>query len=173
MREGVRQQVQVHHAGVRVDVGDVRHPELVRSPGSKALDEVPVLAVVVVRVRRVPPPLRRQHQSVPAQYRMEPVPPHHAAPEHVVEHEEQLLGTDARVLFPDGPQLSDYSVALEEHPLVGPLLLVVGLSCVAKQPAQAIERYARMPGCHSYDRLAPDFFLILMPSCRSAMSIIN
>lgn len=144
-REGVRQQVQAHHAGVRVDVGDVRHPGLVRSPGSKALDGVPVLAVVVVRVRRVPPSLGRQHQSVPAQYRVEPVPSHHAAPEHVVGHEEQLVGTDARVLFPDGPHLSDYPAAMEGHPLVGPLLLVVGPSCVAKQPAQAIERYARMP----------------------------
>ena len=52
VRVGVRHQVQVAAAVHKVDVRDVAHPELVRPRGHEAADEVPVLAVAVVRVRR-------------------------------------------------------------------------------------------------------------------------
>jgi len=53
VRVGVRHQVKVAAVVYQVDVRDVAHPELIRTCGHEAADEVLVLVVPVVRVRRV------------------------------------------------------------------------------------------------------------------------
>ena len=51
-------------------------------------------------------------------------------------------------------------------------MVMVGLPCIAKQTAQAINAFMRMALAEATHCLAPDFFLIDMPSSFSAMSIM-
>lgn len=62
MRERVRQEMQVGHALIGVDIGDVGHPQLVDPVDGQSLDHVLVLPVRMVGACRVTALLGLQHQ---------------------------------------------------------------------------------------------------------------
>ncbi len=62
MRERVRQEMQVGHALIGVDIGDVGHPQLVDPVDGQSLDHVLVLPVRMVGACRVTALPGLQHQ---------------------------------------------------------------------------------------------------------------
>src|ERR1700676_1287436 len=59
--------------------------------------------------------------------------------------------------------------------LTAPLMIIISVSCFAKQSAQNFLADIRIVLFHSYDCLAPAFFLIEILNCSSAtsMSVFN
>ena len=104
VRVGIRHQVQVAAAVHKVDVRDVAYPELIRPCGDEAADEVPVLAVAVVRVRRMARPWTPLHQLEVAQQAEERIPTGNpVAPEHALRHQPELVIADAGIHLADLP----------------------------------------------------------------------
>ena len=104
VRVGIRHQVQVAAAVHKVDVRDVAYPELIRPYGDEAADEVPVLAVAVVRVRRMARPWTPLHQLEVAQQAEERIPTGNpVAPEHALRHQPELVIADAGIHLADLP----------------------------------------------------------------------
>jgi len=169
-RVGIGHQVQVAAAVRQVDVRDVAHPQLVTSCGNEAADEVLVLVVAVVRVRRVPGLGAALHQAGVAQKAQERVAPRHPVTlEHALRHQPELQVADARVHFTDLPHGIDDATHAQHVTGIVTATLVIRLLGVAKQSAAILYRIARIATQAIYC-LAPDFFLMRMP-CSSAMSM--
>ena len=134
VRVGIGDQVQVAHvAACQGDVGDVGSPKLVGCGRDKAPDQVLVLVVAVVGVRRVAGLRLGKHQPLAAHQHKEAVTPRHeVAPEHRYEHQPQLVAADAGILRADFPDCI-YDLTLMSHlPLNVDLRLVEGLTAMAK-----------------------------------------
>ena len=170
VRVGIRHQVQVAAVAHQVDVRDVAHPKLVRPCRHEAADEVFVLAVTVVRVRRTAWFGTLLHQLEVAQQPQERVPPRHpSAKEHAVHHQPELVVADAGILLSDYPYGIHDTHHAKQILAVALILLIVRLFSVVKQAARVLDGIVFLLTKALY-RLTPDFFRILMP-CSSAMSI--
>src|SRR5712675_3657972 len=66
-------------------------------------------------------------------------------------------------------------VILYRRILMAPLMIIISVSCFAKQSAQDFHTDIGIVVFHSYDCLAPAFFLIEILNCSSAtsMSVFN
>ena len=144
-RVGIRHQVQVAASVCQVDVRDVAHPQLVRTRGHKAADEVLVLAVAVVRVRRVPGLGAALHQAEVAQQAQERVAPRDPVlMKHALHHQPELQVADARVHLADLTDgVYDAAGALDAGRFM-PAALVIRLLAMAKQLAAILYRVARI-----------------------------
>ena len=170
VRVGIRHQVQVAAVAHQVDVRDVAHPQLVRPCRHEAADEVLVLAVAVVRVRRTAWLGTLLHQPEVAQQPQERVPTRHpAAKEHAVHHQPELVVADAGILLSDYPYGIHDTHHAKQILAVALILLIVRLFSVVKQAARVLDGIVFLLTKALY-RLTPDFFRILIP-CSSAMSI--
>ena len=170
VRVGIRHQVQVAAVAHQVDVRDVAHPKLVRPCRHEAADEVFVLAVTVVRVRRTAWLGTLLHQLEVAQQPQERVPPRHpSAKEHAVHHQPELVVADAGILLSDYPYGIHDTHHAKQILAVALILLIVRLFSVVKQAARVLDGIVFLLTKALY-RLTPDFFRILIP-CSSAMSI--
>lgn len=170
-RIGVGHQVEVTAPFIRVDVGDIAHPQPVRARREVPFHEVFPLVVAVVGACRMAAPERRAEQLVPAQDSKERVASGHPFPtEHVAEHQPQLVAADARIDAADLLHGLHHAGLFAEPFATVRFQLVIGLSAMAKQPASGLDVQA-FPLAESRYCLAPDFFRIRMP-CSSAMSII-
>ena len=169
-RVGVRHEVQVAAALHEVYVRNVAHPELVGTCRHKAADEVPVLVVAVVRVRRVARLGAPLHQLEVAKKVQEGISPRHpVAKEHTLHHQPQLVVPDAGVhlaYLPDGIHDAHHTGKVLTVAL---LLLVIGLLASVKQFTAINYRIARIAVQALYC-LTPDFFRIFRP-CSSATSM--
>ncbi len=174
VRIGVRHQVQVAAVANQVDVRDVAHPELVGACGHEAADEVPVLVVPVVRVRRVAGLGTLLHQLVVAQKLEERVASGHpVAKEHPLRHQPQLVVADAGVHLPDLPHCVHDAHDAEGVLLIALLLLVIGLFAPVKQLTAIRYGIARIAVQAPYC-LTPAFFRTLMPcSSMTSMSVFS
>lgn len=103
MHERVRQEMQVGHALIGVDIGDVGHPQLVDPVDGQFLDHVLVLPVRMVGACRVTALPGLQHQLRLVQQPVKPVPATHPVRIEFLEHQVQLVRPDARSLMPDIP----------------------------------------------------------------------
>ena len=149
MRVGVRHERQVAHALVRLDIGDVSDPYLVRAGGDDALYKVRVLPVVVLRVRCpvVLAPPHAYHQVVlPEQFDERVSAGHPAAVAQAIRyHPVQLRASYARIVP------AQFACGLDDDTLdgiVGEVMvaaLVERLPAITKQPAEGIQGRAREP----------------------------
>ena len=158
--------MQVGHALIGVDIGDVGHPQLVDPVDGQSLDHVLVLPVRMVGACRVTALPGLQHQVWLVHQPVEPVPATHPVRIEFLEHQVQLVRPDARSLMPDIPHGVKY-LFLWQFPAHAFLLAhgVITFSCLAKQPAQATDRFLGMPEPKVVYRLAPAFFSRSMPYC--------
>ena len=163
LRIGIRHKMQVAATAHEVDVCDVAHPQLISCSRSETLDEILPLVVAVVRVRRGAALARLLHQMVATQQIQERIAPGHpACIEHHAEHQPEFDPSDARIKTPDLMNgVKDADLAGQFLRLVR-LLLVKGLTAVAKQITGSNDSQAVLPVKIFYC-LAPDFFLISMP----------
>ena len=93
---GIGDQVQVADSILRHDVRDVGHPQLVGSRRAEAvLQEVPVLAVVVVGVRRMTSVQRLEDQMLDLHQAIEAVATYHDVRTHILKHQPQLVAAGA------------------------------------------------------------------------------
>ena len=153
-----------------VDVRDVAHPQLIGARGYEAADEVLVLVVAVVRVRRMARLRAFLHQLEVAQQLEERVTSGHpVALEHALHHQPQFVVADARVHLADLPDGIHDAHHAEDVLLVTLAILVVSLFRMAKQ-FTAVHDAEVGTVAQAFYCLAPDFFRILMP-CSSAMSM--
>lgn len=96
MGEGIGNQVQVADSVLRHDVRDIGHPQLVGGRRAEArLQEVLVLAVVVVGIRRVSSVQRLENQMLDMHQVIEAVAPDHDIWAHVLKHQPQLVTADS------------------------------------------------------------------------------
>ena len=154
----------------QVDVRDIAHPELIRSCRHEAADEVLVLVVAVVRVRRVARLGMLLRQLEVAQQLEECVAPRHpVTKEHALGHQPELVITDAWI------HLADllYGIHDMHHTqkvfFITRLLLVIGLFASVKQFTAIRYRISRIAVQALYC-LTPAFFRTLMP-CSSITSM--
>ena len=170
VRVGVRHQMQIAAAVHEVDVRDVAHPQLIGARGYEAADEVLILVVAVVRVRRMARLRAFLHQLEVAQQLEERVTSGHpVALEHALHHQPQFVVADARVHLADLPDGIHDAHHAEDVLLVTLAILVVSLFRMAKQ-FTAVHDAEVGTVAQAFYCLAPDFFRILMP-CSSAMSM--
>lgn len=134
VRVGIGDKVQIAHvASGQGDVGDVGHPELVGSSGHKAFNQVLVLVVAMVRVRRVTGLRLGEHQSLATQKHKETVTARNKiTTEHRNEHQPQLVAADAGILRADLPDGTDDLPLMIHLFLNVSLRLVEGLTAMAK-----------------------------------------
>ena len=169
-RVGIRHQVQVAAAVHEVDVRDIAHPQLIGTCGHEAADEVLVLVVAVVRVRRMTRLGTLLHQLEVAQQLQEGITPGHpVAKEHPLRHQPQLDAADTWVHLADLLHGIYDAHHAEEVFLVALLLLVIGLFATVKQLTAIRYRIARIAVQALYC-LTPAFFRTLMP-CSSITSM--
>ena len=170
VRVGIRHQMQIAAAIHQVDVRDVAHPELIGVCGHEAPDEVLVLVVAVVRVRRVARLRALLHQSEITQQPKECVTARHpVVQKHALHHQPQLVVADARVHLAYLPHCVHNAHHTKSVLIVALAILVISLFRMAKQFTAVHDAEVGTVAQALYC-LAPDFFLILMP-CSSAMSI--
>lgn len=152
--------MQITASLVRIDVGYVAHPQTVCRIRDIILYQVPPFVVTVVGVGGMPAAGRLPEQLVPAQELQEGIPAGHpSASEQVAQHQPQLVAADTRIdraYLSDGAQ--DAGLPAKE-PVTVRLLLVIGLSAMAKQLASGLDVQA-FPLAKSRYCLAPDFFRI-------------
>ena len=147
VRVGVGQERQVAYALVRLHVGDVRHPYLVRTVRDNPLYEVRVLSVVVLRVGCpvVTSPPHAYHEVVLAQYLDERVTSRHvtAAAHACRYHAVQLRAADSGIV------LAQLACRVNDdgfdgvRPEVVVASLVERLPAITKQPAEGLQGCAR------------------------------
>ena len=174
MGVGIRYQMQVAYiTACKGNVGDISHPQLVGCSEHDVLDQVLVLVVAVVGVRRMTGLRFGKHQFLTAQQDVEAVAAwNKGAPEHIDEHQPQLVAAYTGILIADFlDSFDDFCLTLLFCLNVG-LRLVEGLTAMAKQPAYECDGKAALEdqyhGC-----LAPDFFLMGTSKYSSALSIIR
>ena len=162
--------MQIAASASEVDIGDIALPQLIGSCWLKSLDEVLPFVKAVVRVRRGTALARLLHEPVAAQQVQERIAPRHPARiEQHAEHQPEFHASNAGILFTDLMHgIEDPNLACQLLRLVR-LLLVKGLTAVAKQLTGSTDGQAMLPVEFFYC-LAPDFFRISMP-LRSATFI--
>lgn len=148
----------------------VAHPQEIRSCRDIFPYQVLVLVVSVVGIGGMARARTSQTQTFAFQKGVESVTTHHAATEHIGSHEPYLASANAGIFLADGTGEFDYRGLAFAAALKAFLLLIPGLSAMAKQFASGTDGQA-FPLAKSFYRLAPDFFRIWIP-CSSAMSII-
>ena len=174
VRVGIRHQVQVAAVVNQVDVRDIAHPELVRACGHEATDEILVLVVTVVRVRRMARLGTLLHQLVVAHKLEERVSARHpVAKEHPPRHQPQLVVADTGIHLANLLHCVHDTHDAEEVLLVTLLLLVIGLFRSVKQLTAIRYRIARIAVQALYC-LTPAFFRTLIPcSSITSMSVFS
>ena len=164
MRPRVGDEVQVHHAVVRVYVSDVGDSKLVWSGGTDILGQVLVFVVVMVGICRMAPATGLKHETVPVDYAIEPVASRHGLTEDVLQYYEHLVGAYAGGL---GAQLADLLHYLELRHLkpIAPLPAdrVITFASLAKQPAQTADARLSVSEPKVVYCLAPAFFSKSIP----------
>ena len=174
VRIGIRHQVQVTAVVNQVDVRDVAYPELIGACGHEAADEVLVLVVPVVRVRRVTwlGALLRQLE-VTQQLEERIASGHPVAKEHPLRHKPQLVVADTGIHLADLLHCVHDAHDAEEVFLITLLPLVIGLFAPVKQLTAIRYRIARIAVQALYC-LTPAFFRTLMPcSSMTSMSVLS
>ena len=174
VRIGIRHQVQVTAVVNQVDVRDVAYPELIGACGHEAADEVLVLVVPVVRVRRVARLGALLHQlEVTHQLEERVASRHPVAKEHPLRHQPQFVVADAGIHLADLLHCVHDTHDAEEVLLVTLLLLVIRLFAPVKQFTAIRYRIARIAVQALYC-LTPAFFRTLMPcSSMTSMSVLS
>ena len=162
--------MQIAASASKVDICYIALPQLVGRRRLESPDEILPLVVAVVRVCRRAALAWLLHEPVAAQQIQERIATGHPACfEHHEEHRPELHATDA------GIKPADFMHGIKNTHLTGQLLrlvrllLIKGLTTVAKQITGSYDGQAMLPVEFFYC-LAPDFFLISRP-LRSATSI--
>lgn len=160
VRIAVGHQMQVAASLVRVDVGYVAYPQTVCRIRDVALYQILPFVVTVVGVGGMPTAGRLSEQFVVAQELQEGISARHpSTPEQVAQHQPQLVTADTRIDRTYlGDDTQDAGLPAKEF-LTVRLLLVIGLSAMAKQSASGLDIQA-FPLTESRYCLAPDFFRI-------------
>ena len=174
VRVGVRNQVQVAAVVHQVDVRDVAYPELIGACGHEATDEVLVLVVPVVRVRRVTGlgALLRQLE-VTQQLQESITSGHPVTEEHPLRHQPQFVVADTGIHLANLLHCVHDAHDAEEVLLVTFLLLVIRLFAPVKQLTAIRYRVARIAVQALYC-LTPAFFRTLIPcSSMTSMSVLS
>ena len=142
-RISVSNQVQVTAPVHKVDVSYVAYPQLVGTRRHEAADEVLVLVVAVVRVRRVTWLRTLLHQLEVAQQLQKSVASGYpVAQEHALHHQPQFVVADARVHLADLLHCVHNAHYAEDILLVALAFLVIGLFASAKQFATVLDGIA-------------------------------
>ena len=162
--------MQVTASTSEVNVSDITLPQLVCSRWPEALDEILPLVIAVVGVRRGTALARLLHQMVATQQVQERVAPRHPTLiEHHAQHRPKFHTSDAWIKPADFMHSIKNAYLTCQFLRLVRLLLVKGLTAMAKQLTGSTDGQAMLPVEFFYC-LAPDFFLISMP-LRSATSI--
>ena len=174
VRIGICHQMQVTAVVNQVDVRDVAYPELIGACGHEATDEVLVLVVPVVRVRRVTGlgALLRQLE-VTQQLQESITSGHPVTEEHPLRHQPQFVVADTGIHLANLLHCVHDAHDAEEVLLVTFLLLVIRLFAPVKQFTAIRYRIARIAVQTLYC-LTPAFFRTLMPcSSMTSMSVLS
>ena len=140
----VGNQRQVAYALVCLHIRDVGHPYLVRAHRNDIRDEVRILPVVVVGVRRaiVSATAQMHHQTMLAQYLDERIPARHASVllEQLLHYQIQLRTSQTWIVLAVGPGLLNDERLNRILGKVIVIPLVVRLPAVTKQSAEGAQR---------------------------------
>lgn len=160
MRKGIRKKVEIAYAFVGVNIGYVRHPQLVGPCRLEVPGAVFILAIVVVGVGCMPSPLGWKHEMMLVQQLVEPVTSHHFLRIDVLQYQKQLAGAYSRCLsaylrghlhYGGFPQFTLLQLLLADR--------VIAFARLAKQSAQNLEgQLALMSEVKAAYCLAPAFF---------------
>ena len=138
MRVGIGHKVQIVAVSFYVNVRDIAHPQLIRLSQNDTLNQVVVLMESMVGVRCVPRTRTRQRQSVPVHYLKERISTGHPI-RHVsiLDHAPHLVSPDTCIFFSYRTSHLYDCTFMRQVVRIAVALLVVGLSCSAKQLASS------------------------------------
>ena len=170
----IRHQVQIAAAVHQVDIRDITHPQLIGTCGYEATDEVLVLVVAVVRVRRMTWLGTLLHQLEVAQQLQEGITARHpVAKEHPLRHQPQFDAADAWIHLANLLHGIHDAHDAEKVLLVALLFLVIGLFASVKQ-FTAIRYGVASIAVQALYCLTPAFFRTLIPcSSITSMSVLS
>ncbi len=137
---GIGDQVQIADSILRHDVSNVGYPKLVGGRWAETgLQEVLVLTVVMVGVRRMTAVQRLEHQVLNMHQVVEAVAPHHNLRTHVMKHQPKLVAPCAGTM---AAQLNHHTYYLRPVQLTLPqfikIVAVVSPATFPEQPADLL-----------------------------------